>query len=94
MLLFTGQSRSYVDHSGSYVGAQKNVGEQQAKLTATDKRLLVRNTTSGLRDNAVELRQDVINDYDIKVAFSSMIVKLGRKTSIVIGSHYVIGSNS
>ena len=32
--------------------------------------------------------------YDIKVAFSSMIVKLARKASIVIRSHYVIGSNS
>ena len=44
--------------------------------TATDKKLLVRNITSGLTDNAVKLRQDVINETGDDVGTQNVLLAL------------------
>src|SRR5215469_16683710 len=49
-------------------GAQKSLGGRPAKLTATDKRRLVRMVTSGKASNAVQLTQELQNHTGINIS--------------------------
>jgi transposase len=57
--------------------AQKSQGGRPAKLTATDKRMLVRRITSGKADNAVQLTRQLSDITNKKV--SAQTVRRGLK---------------
>jgi transposase len=65
-----GVSHSTVDRvrAKARPGAQKSLGGRPAKLTATDKRRLVHNVTSGKADNAAQLTRELKNATNINVS--------------------------
>ena len=65
-----GVSHSTVDRvrAKTRLYAQKGLGGRPAKLTATDKRRLVRMLTSGKADNAAQLMQELKNTIKINVS--------------------------
>jgi transposase len=69
-----GVSRSTVDRvrAKARSGAQKSLGGRPDKLTATEKRRLVRMLTLGKADNATQLTRELKNTTNINVSTDTM----------------------